>query len=121
MGDPERWEILFYRDDEGSEPVREWLEELEKKKPAEYGRVRHHIDLLEEFGVLLSGPYGRQLKGKLRELRPGEWRVTYFADPTRRLILLTSFRKTTRKTRPKEIARAEKLMKDWLRRMEERR
>lgn len=46
MGDPERWEILFYRDDEGNEPVREWLEELEKKKPAEYGRVRHHIDLI---------------------------------------------------------------------------
>lgn len=70
--------------------------------------------------MLLSEPYSRQLKGKLRELRPGSWRITYFADPTRRLILLTNFRKTTRTTPPKEIVKAEKLMKDWLKRMEER-
>lgn len=108
--------VRFYQDADGREPVRGWLEELEGRAPAEYGRVRHHIDLLEEFGPLLSEPYTRQLKGKLRELRPGPWRVTYFADPQRRLILLTSFRKTTRTTPPAEIARAEKLMKDWLKR-----
>lgn len=120
MTHPERWIVRFYRTKEGHEPVRDWIEELEKKSPSDYGRVRHHLDLLEEFGVLLSEPYTRQLKGKLRELRPGPWRVTYFADPKRRLILLTSFRKTTRTTPPKEIAKAEKLMKDWLERMEER-
>lgn len=120
MGDPERWEILFYRDDEGSEPVREWLEELEKKKPADYGRVRHHIDLIGIRRPAI-GTVQQAVEREVERAASREWRVTYFADPTRRLILLTSFRKTTRKTRPKEIARAEKLMKDWLRRMEGRR
>lgn len=120
MEPPARWKVTFYRDAEGNEPVGEWIEELETKAPREYGRVRYHLDLLEEFGVLLSEPYTRQLKGKLRELRPGHWRITYFADPSRHLILLTSFRKTTRTTPPKEITKAEKLMKDWLKRTEER-
>ena len=103
---------------EAREPVREWLEALGKSAPSEAGRVTHHIDLLEEFGVHLSQPYTKQLKGSLRELRPGAWRVTYFADPARRLILLTSFRKSTRTTPKSEITKAEKLMKDWMKRME---
>jgi len=78
--------------------------------------VRHHIDLLEEFGVLLSAPYSRQLDGRLRELRPGSWRITYFADQERRLILLTSFRKRDRRTDPREIARARRAMQRWMHR-----
>lgn len=80
--------------------------------------MRHHIDLLEEFGVLLAEPYSRQLEGRLRELRPGAWRVTYFADAERRLILLTSFRKRGRRTDPQELARARRAMRDQMRRGE---
>ncbi|RIK10835.1 MAG: addiction module toxin RelE [Acidobacteria bacterium] len=112
------WEVWFFSDANGREPVRLWLEELERAHPGDCGRVRHHIDLLEEFGPLLSEPHSRQLRGKLRELRPGKWRVTYFADPKRRMILLSSFRKTSRRTPPTEIARAEKPMRAWLRRNE---
>ncbi len=54
MPQPVRWEIRFYRDKEGREPVREWLEALERTAPTESGRIRHHIDLLGEFGVHLS-------------------------------------------------------------------
>lgn len=114
------WAILFYRDPSGREPVREWLEDLETRNPTEFGRVRHAIDLLEEFGVHLSEPYSKQLAGKLRELRPGPWRITYFADPARRLILLTSFRKKGARTDPREVAKAERYMRDWIRRMEAR-
>ncbi len=113
----EQWEVRFYEHTNGSEPVKKWLDELAKTTPTEYARARHHIDLLEEFGPFLSEPYTRQLKGKLRELRPGPWRVTYFADPQRRMILLTSFRKRTRTTPRSEINRAERLMKDWVDRM----
>jgi phage-related protein len=113
-----RWTILFYRDAVGREPVREWLEELAENRPAEYGAIRHHLDLLEEFGVFLEEPYTRQLAGKLRELRPGPWRITYFCDPKRRFVLLTNFRKRQQKTEQKEIRRAQHAMRDWLTRME---
>jgi len=108
------WTVLFYEDARGREPVREWLDDLATRRPGEYGAVRHAIDLLEEFGVLLEEPHTRRLSGKLRELRAGPWRVTYFADPQRRMVLLTSFRKTGRRTEPAEIRRALRLVDDWL-------
>ncbi|MBI4730070.1 MAG: type II toxin-antitoxin system RelE/ParE family toxin [Acidobacteria bacterium] len=111
--------VVFYRDVRGREQVREWLDELEQRNPSEYGTVRHAIDLLEEFGVHLSQPYSKQLEGKLRELRPGPWRITYFADPKRRLVLLTSFRKKGARADPREIAKATRSMDDWLRRTRE--
>lgn len=110
------WTVLFYEDPRGREPVREWLEDLARRAPKEYGTVRHHVDLLEEFGIHLAEPFTRQLGGRLRELRPGPWRVTYFADADRRLILLTSFRKRGRRTDPREVARARRAMDDWMRR-----
>jgi len=81
--------------------------------------VRHAIDLLEHFGVLLEEPHTRRLSGRLRELRAGPWRVTYFVDPRRRMVLLTSFRKTGRRTEPAEIRRGLRLMEDWLGRTED--
>ncbi|MFA5787747.1 MAG: type II toxin-antitoxin system RelE/ParE family toxin [Actinomycetota bacterium] len=109
--------MLFYRDASGREPVREWLDHLEESDPSEYGKVRHAIDLLEEFGVHLSEPYSKQLGGKVRELRPGPWRITYFADPLRRFVLLTSFRKKGARTHPREIDRARRYMNDWIGRL----
>jgi hypothetical protein len=50
------WTVVFYADGRGREPVREWLEELERRNPSEYGTVRFRIDLLEQFGVLLEEP-----------------------------------------------------------------
>lgn len=112
-----RWTVLFYEDVRGRQPVREWLDELGSRSPAEQGAVLHHIDLLAEFGVLLGEPYSRQLSGRLRELRVGPWRITYFADPRRRFILLTSFRKRTRKADREQIRKADRLVQDWLDRM----
>ena len=83
--------------------------------------MRHSIDLLDQFGVLLEEPHTRSLSGKLRELRAGPWRVTYFADPHRRTVLLTSFRKTGRRTEPVEIRQALRLVDDRLRRTEGKR
>ena len=118
--EPPPWTIHFYRDAVGREPVREWLEDLEKTNPREHTSVRHQVDLLEEFGVMLEEPYTRQLSGRLRELRPGPWRITYFCDPKRRFVLLTNFRKKSRTTDPKELKRAMKLMDSVLKEMEER-
>ena len=46
--------------------VREWLEEL---SAARFATAAFSIDLLAEYGPLLSEPHTRQLDGKLRELR----------------------------------------------------
>ena len=78
-----------------------------------FGTVEYHIDLLARFGVLLGEPDTRQLRGKLRELRfylgRERVRISYYVASGRRLILLTVFRKTTRRERA-EVERAYEAM-----------
>lgn len=42
--------------------------------------------------------------------------MTYFADAKRRFVLLTSFRKSGRRTPPAEIEKAQRLAEDWAKR-----
>ena len=96
-----------------SEPeVTAWLDAL---RDDQFGRVEFYIDLPAEQGPLLSEPYTRQLRGKLRELRfylgpTGDAaRITYYIARGRRIALLTMFRKQRRRQRA-EIDRAEQAM-----------
>ena len=86
--------------------VSKWYGELSDD---EAGQVGVNIDRLAEQGVLLTEPYSRQLKGKLRELRfyvnGKQTRISYFIFEGRRIILLTVFRKT-RQRETREITRA---------------
>jgi hypothetical protein len=97
------------------EEVARWLEALNDR---DFGTVSRYIDLLEEQGVHLSEPYTRQLRGKLRELRfhlVGEQRrITYYVAGDRRIILLTTFRKS-KASEEREIRRAEIAMETCLR------
>lgn len=88
--------------------VHAWLESLQA---GDFGRVAFRIDLLQDQGPLLDEPHTKQLDGKLRELRiglgGGQFRITYWIAPGRRIILLTVFRKTRMRER-REIARAQR-------------
>jgi phage-related protein len=114
---PRVWEIEFYRDKNGREPLTAFLNGLPFKTRA---RVVKLIDLLAAYGVLLKEPYTRQIKGKIRELRIqdnlGHIRVLYFTFTGRRIVLLHGFLKKTGKTPGREIAIAEKRMKDFIER-----
>ncbi|MEX0782958.1 MAG: type II toxin-antitoxin system RelE/ParE family toxin [Dehalococcoidia bacterium] len=94
-----------------SEPeVTEWARGLTTEQ---FARAVFYVDLLEQQGSLLSEPYTRQLRGKLRELRfhleTSQWRMTYYIGTRRRIVLLTVFRKTQRRE-AHEIDRAERAM-----------
>ena len=112
-----RWEVEFYKDEAGKEPVPEFLSRLPAGTRAKVVRL---IDLLVEQGVLLKEPYTRKIRGKLRELRIkdnlGFVRVFYFTFTGKRFILLHGFLKKTEKTPKNEIAIAEKRMKNFIKR-----
>src|SRR5713226_8033473 len=95
--------------------VTQWLESLDEN---DFGTASRYIDLLEEPGVHLDEPYTRQLRGKLRELRfhlrGDQRRITYYIASDRRIILLTSFRKT-RAREEREIRRAERAIETCVR------
>ena len=90
--------------------VREWLEEL---SAARFATAAVSIDLLAEYGPLLSEPHTRQLDGKLRELRfylDGQAvRVTYWIASGQRIVLLTVFNKA-RMRESREIERARRAL-----------
>ena len=90
--------------------VEDWLAALSDD---EFGQVTRYIDLLAEEGVHLGEPFGRQLRGKLRELRfylgRRQTRITYYIVTGRRIVLLTVFAKTRPRERT-EIERAWRVM-----------
>jgi len=111
------WDIEFYRDVAGKEPLTEFLNGLPVKTRAKVVRL---IELLADQGVLLKEPYTRQIRGKIRELRVkdhlGHVRVLYFTVTGRRFVLLHGFLKKTDKTPEREIELAEKRMIDFVER-----
>jgi hypothetical protein len=90
------WKVDFYREDEGTLPVRNWMESLPEDIR---GKVIARIDLLKQGGPTLDFPYTSQIEGRLREvrLRVGKtrYRVLYFFDKARTAILLHGFTKNS--------------------------
>ena len=90
--------------------VDDWFDTLGQ---ADKETAAFYVDLLAERGVLLGEPYTRQLRGKLRELRfhleRQAVRITYWVAPSKRIVLLTVFRKQ-RMREEAEVQRAWRAM-----------
>jgi phage-related protein len=97
--------------------AREFIDELDVKLRA---RVYWVIDLLSESGPFLGQPYSKSLtdhKG-LYELRIQSGnlgcRLFYFHSGEKVYVVTSGFMKKQQKTPPREIKRAETLMKQYL-------
>ena len=111
------WEIVFYQDSNGKEPVIEFLDSLTLSDRVKITRL---LRLLAQYGVLLKEPYTKQIKGKLRELRitekSGNIRVLYFGATGKKFVLLHGFIKKTAKIPIREIETAQRRMEDFVER-----
>ena len=115
MNNEQPWEIEFYKDNRGTSPVEDFLNGLQ---PPEKAKAYMYLKLLREFGVRLSMPYAKDLKGHkpLWELRPHPNRLIYFAHTGRKFIILHGFPKKRNKTSKLDIAAAERNRKEYLER-----
>jgi len=117
MADQSEWSIVFYIDEQGSSPVRDFLRGLDEKTRTRFGWA---IEQLRVRNVEAREPLVKHLEGKLWELRRESetniYRLLYFFAEGRRIILLHGFGKKTQKTPRREIATAQKRMQDFLRR-----
>ncbi|MBQ7241536.1 MAG: type II toxin-antitoxin system RelE/ParE family toxin [Firmicutes bacterium] len=115
------FDIILYRSPSGREPVREALIKLSKRKDKEskasLAKINDYVKALGENGKALGEPYIKHLKGEIWELRPLKNRILFFGYDGNKIILLSYFVKTTRKTPKSEIEKAEKRMKDYLERL----
>lgn len=115
--------IEFYRKENGTIPVKDFLLTLSPKLRA---KAIRDIELLEKYGSELKEPHVKALKGKnntgLYELRikfsNDIARVFYFTYFDNKYVLLHGFIKKTMKTPTREIEQAKKYMEDYKRRYE---
>ena len=116
------WQIEFYQEEDGTEPVKEFLMKLNISTRR---KIFSYLDILEEKG-LLPYPYSRKIEGtrKLRELRiefaSNIYRILYFLYTGKQIILLHGFTKKTQKMPLKELATAQRRLKDFLNRAKKR-
>ena len=102
------YKVKFYRNSlNGKEPVREYIDGLDKKNKA---KVLKYVEFLRVNRGYLDEPYSKHIKGKVRELRvdlsTNRHRVFYFAFLDKVIILLHAFLKKTGRTPMWEIDKA---------------
>ena len=114
------YRIYFYRDKNGVEPVREYLQDLAKKtsKDARINltKIRDHVKILSIHGTFAGMPYMKHIEGDIWELRPLRNRVFFAAWYDGGFILLHHFMKKTQKTPKREIEQAKRNLADMLER-----
>jgi phage-related protein len=105
------WQIKFYSEADGTEPVKEFLKDP-SLKPGELKQFQTRLSVLAEKGLVLmiqrSDIFDKiETEDNLYELRldntPNNPRFLLCALKGKRLILLHAFKKKGRKTPPKEI------------------
>lgn len=111
------YEIEFYDLEDGSAPVKEFLDALDPKMKAKTLRT---IDLLEQNGPRLRLPYSGSLGNGLFELRVRQGsditRVLYFFFIGKKVVLTNGFTKKTQKTPPAMMELARRYKADYERR-----
>ncbi|TNH08436.1 type II toxin-antitoxin system RelE/ParE family toxin [Testudinibacter sp. TR-2022] len=114
------FDIVFYQDKKGKEPVKLYLLELSKKKDKDsrikLNKIRDYIKVLSLHGVTAGEPYIKHLEAEIWEIRPLRDRILFAAYKNQSFVLLYQFMKTTRKTPQQHIERAKKNLKDMIKR-----
>ena len=111
------YQLIFYKDENGKSEVEEYIKELRinkdnnKDSRIKYQKIDIYLQLLARCGLVIREPYIKHLEKELWELRPLKDRIIFAKLEDDKIILLTHFRKNTRKIPKKEIKRANKLLK----------
>jgi phage-related protein len=111
---------VYYRDQVGSEPVRDGLEALEPAVRAALDLQIDRLNMLSSTDPPLPFPHSSQVDDDLRELRCHFGRQLYrilYARSHNLFVLLHEFRKTTGSVPPAELAIARQRWVDFQTRM----
>ena len=114
----QKFEIIFYDSQNGTEPAKIFLESLDIKMRAKMSRI---ISMLQDNGTNLRLPYSEYLDDGIFELRAKIGsdisRILYFFIVGKKIILTNGFVKKTQKTPKAEIERAKRYRLDYLNRL----
>ena len=104
------YSVYFYRENNGNEPVLEYLKELSKSNSKDnrvkLKKIQDYIEVLSQNGLSSGLPFIKHIKGELWELRPKKCRIFFVAWIDNSFVLLHCFDKKTMKTPRREIKKA---------------
>lgn len=113
-------EIIFYKDNNGNEPVLEYLKELSKNRSKDnrikLNKINDYIQALSVYGTSLNETYVKHLDGDIWELRPIRDRILFAGYVNGSYVLLHHFVKKTQKTPKREIEQAKRELADFVER-----
>ena len=112
------YEIIFYEDRNGNNPVLEYMQKLKasngKDSRIKLNKVNDYIEALSVYGTnKLNENYVRHLDGDIWELRPIRDRILFAGVLGNRYVLLHQFMKQTQKTPAREIEKAKRELADF--------
>ena len=111
------WSVDFYTEADGNEPVREFLNTLDRQAKARFDWA---IEQLRIQNVHSREPLVRHIEGRIWELRRESntkiYRLLYCFLPGRRILFLHGFQNQTQKTQRREIAIALRRLQSFIQR-----
>lgn len=111
------YQIYFYKDRKGVEPVAEYLQELSAKNGKDarikLNKIRDYVKSLSRYGTYVGEPVVKHLEGEIWELRPLENRILFATWTGKSFVLLHHFVKKTQKTPKREIEIAKRRLQDF--------
>lgn len=116
------YEVIFYKDLQGREPIKEYLYELKQKSLTSksdrilFEKILAYIKALQQYGTRTGTPIVKHVDGSIWELRPLNNRIFFFYWKDNTFVLLHYFIKKTQKTPPRELEQARRNLKDFLER-----
>lgn len=113
------FDVVFYQKEDGSCPIRDFLDSLDCKMRAKCLRL---LGLLEQNGNELREPYSKALGAGLYELRAKQGsdivRMLYFFIMEHKIVVTNGFVKKSRKAPRQEIELAKRYRKEYMERKE---
>ena len=113
----EVWEIIYYEQVSGSNPVRDFIQSLPLKAQA---KIARSLDFLATYNIHIGPPHVKKLCGtplwELRLLGGDNIRILYVTVLMRSFLLLHGFEKKTNKTPRKEMKLAITRLSEWKKR-----
>jgi len=115
----QEYKAVFYDLPDGTEPAKDFLDELDEKM---FAKLIRAIGVLKAGGVMVREPYSKHLDDGIFEVRAQVGsnisRVLYFFFTGKQFVLTHGFIKKTQKTPPSEIEKAKKYRHEYLNRKE---
>lgn len=110
-------DIVFYKLEDGTSPVKDFIRSLDEKMRAKTVRT---IEMLEKNGTALREPYSKSIGNGIFELRIKQGsditRVLYFFYVGNKAVLTNGFAKKSNKTPKGQIELCQRYKSDYERR-----